>query len=170
MAKKKKKKSWLSKIGKNVGKAAALAAAAYGASKMFGGRKGNVLKTAASEDANINYSPLRRNENYNYIPKPDYGNPEEGLFVGGKNASNVKVNAVNIVSNTGVCATDTTASGTAMVYMGAAPYGGDKAIVAYGDTTAVSRLISNTGVVGTDVTGVGTARYLLAACGYSYSA
>ena len=34
MAKKKKKKGWLGKIGK----AAALAAAAYGASKMFGGK------------------------------------------------------------------------------------------------------------------------------------
>ena len=56
MAKKKKKKSWLGKIGK----AAALAAAAYGASKMFGGRKGNVSKTAASEDANINVNPLKK--------------------------------------------------------------------------------------------------------------
>ena len=85
MAKKKKKKGWLGKIGK----AAALAAAAYGASKMFGGRRGNVLKTAASEDANINYSPLRRNENYNYIPKPDYGNPEQGLFVGAKKGGRI---------------------------------------------------------------------------------
>ena len=51
MAKKKKKKSW----GKRLAKAAAIAAAAYGASKMFGGRnKGNVLNTAAMEDANIN--------------------------------------------------------------------------------------------------------------------
>ena len=78
MAKKKKKKGWLKKVGK----AAALAAAAYGASKMFGGRRKSVEDTAASEDANINYSPLRRNEDYNYIPKPDYGNPEQGLFVG----------------------------------------------------------------------------------------
>ena len=92
MAKKKKKKSWLGKIGK----AAALAAAAYGASKMFGGRKGNVSKTAASEDANINYSPLRRNEDYNYIPKPDYGDPQQGLFVGGKKGGRVTKRGIGI--------------------------------------------------------------------------
>ena len=49
----KKKKSRLKKILKAVGKAALLGGAAYGASKLFGGRKGNVSKTAASEDANV---------------------------------------------------------------------------------------------------------------------
>ena len=49
-----KKKSRLKKILKKLGKVALLGGAAYGASKLFGGRnKGNVLKTAASEDANI---------------------------------------------------------------------------------------------------------------------
>jgi len=51
---KKKKKSRLKKILKKLGKVAMLGGAAYGASKLFGGRnKGNVLNTAASEDANI---------------------------------------------------------------------------------------------------------------------
>ena len=53
----KKKKSKFKKILKNLGKVAALGGAAYGASKLFGGSKGNVLRTAASEDANI---PNRR--------------------------------------------------------------------------------------------------------------
>ena len=72
MAKKKKKKGWLKKVGK----AAALAAAAYGASKMFGGRKGG-------QEGDIGIG-LRapRVDDYNYTPKPDYGNPEQGLFVG----------------------------------------------------------------------------------------
>ena len=91
-----KKKSRLKKILKKLGKVAMLGGAAYGASKLFGGRKGNVLKTAASEDANINYSPLRRNENYNYIPKPDYGDPQEGLFVGGKKGGRVTKRGIGI--------------------------------------------------------------------------
>jgi hypothetical protein len=49
----KKKKSRLKKILKTIGKVAALGGAAYGASKLFGGTKGNVLKTAAMEDANL---------------------------------------------------------------------------------------------------------------------
>ena len=48
----------LKKFLKKAGKAAAVAAALYGASKL--GRKGNVLKTAASEDANINVNPLKK--------------------------------------------------------------------------------------------------------------
>ena len=45
--------------------------------------------------------------------------------------------------------------------MGAAGYGGDKAIFGYGfagSVTAITNLVSNTGVVSADVTGVGTAR------------
>ena len=48
----------LKKFLKKAGKAAAVAAALYGASKL--GRKGNGLKTAASEDANINVNPLKK--------------------------------------------------------------------------------------------------------------
>ena len=86
MAKKKKKKSWLKKVGK----AAALAAAAYGASKMFGGRKGG-------QEGNIGIG-LRtpRVDDYNYIPKPDYGNPEEGLFIGGKKGGRVTKRGIGI--------------------------------------------------------------------------
>jgi len=50
---KKKKRSRIKKIFKNLAKVAALGGAAYGASKLFGGRKGNVSATAAMEDANL---------------------------------------------------------------------------------------------------------------------
>ena len=76
----------------------------------------------------------------------------------------------NLVSNTGVVATDTTGVGTARHYVAAARYGGDKAIFGYGYTSVVvsmTNLVSNTGVVATDTSGVGTARYTLAAAGYA---
>ena len=101
---KKKKKSKFKKILKTLGKVAALGGAAYGASKLFGGRrKGNVLKTAASEDANIGYSPFRGGlvdaNDMNYTPKkviPDYGDPQEGLFVGGKKGGRVTKRGIGI--------------------------------------------------------------------------
>ena len=60
---KKKKKSRIKKLLKTLGKAAILGGTAYGASKLFGGSKGNVLKTAAMEDANLpdrSYSTAKR--------------------------------------------------------------------------------------------------------------
>ena len=76
----------------------------------------------------------------------------------------------NLVSNTGVVATDTTGVGTARAVPSAAGYGTDKAIFGYGYTSgnlSMTNLVSNTGVVATDTTGVGTARHALAAAGYS---
>ena len=84
----------------------------------------------------------------------------------------VYVSATNLVSNTGVVATDTTGVGTARRRVAAAGYGSDKAIFGYGstqsdNTLSMTNLVSNTGVVATDTTGVGTARYGPAAAGYS---
>jgi hypothetical protein len=76
----------------------------------------------------------------------------------------------NLVSNTGVVATDTTGVGTARYTPAAAGYGGDKAIFGYGyggGVQSVTNLVSNTGVVATNTTGVGSARNGLAAAGYS---
>jgi hypothetical protein len=75
----------------------------------------------------------------------------------------------NLVSNTGVVATDTTGVGTGRWGLAAAGYGTNKAIFGYGQTSVVvsmTNLVSNTGVVATDTTGVGTARYGIAAAGY----
>jgi len=70
----------------------------------------------------------------------------------------------NLVSNTGVVATDTAGVGTARYSLAAAGYGVDTAIFAYaGDK---SNLVSNTGVVATDTTILGTTRPQLAAASY----
>ena len=77
----------------------------------------------------------------------------------------------NLVSNTGVVASDTTGVGTARYMLAAAGYGTDKSIFGYGYTStgvnvSLTNLVSNTGVVVTDTAGVGTGRYSLAAAGY----
>jgi hypothetical protein len=79
----------------------------------------------------------------------------------------------NLVSNTGVVATDTTGVGTGRYQLAAASYGSDKAIFGQGTTNGslgltLTNLVSNTGVVATDVTNAGiTGRRGLAAAGYS---
>ena len=105
---------------------------------------------------------------------------EQGLWPIAGNSSAVSRKAIfgygspstsvtNLVSDTGVVATDTTGVGTARYDLAAAGYGGDKAIFGYGYSTgytAVTNKVSNTGVVATDTAGVGTSRYGLAAAGY----
>jgi len=81
----------------------------------------------------------------------------------------------NLVSNTGVVATDTTGVGTARAGLAAARYSTDKAIFGFGNQgggtrNAQTNLVSNTGVVATDTTGVGTARDFLAAASYGTGA
>ena len=92
---------------------------------------------------------------------------QKALFGYGYSTANVSI--TNLVSNTGVVATDTTGVGTARRVLAAAGYGGDKALFGYGYSTAnvsITNLVSNTGVVAADTTGVGTARYDLAAAVY----
>ena len=85
----------------------------------------------------------------------------------------VRASMTNLVSNTGVVATDTAGVGTARQLVAAAGYGTDKAIFGYGTDNvyppavqSITNLVSNTGVVATNTAGVGTARYALAAAGY----
>ena len=76
----------------------------------------------------------------------------------------------NLVSNTGVVATDTSGVGTARQHIAACGYGFDKGIFGFGYTgsyTGVSNLVSNAGVVATDVSGVGTSRSDAAACSFN---
>ena len=100
-----------------------------------------------------------------------YGSSGQALFgYGTINTSTGSQSMTNLVSNTGVVATDTAGVGTARYVLAAAGYGTDKAIFGYGYTTAVVSItnkVSNTGVVAANTTGVGTARYGLAAAGYS---
>ena len=100
-------------------------------------------------------------------PPPPLSGIQKAIF--GYGYTTAVVSMTNLVSNTGVVATDTTGVGTDRYHLAAAGYGGDKALFGYGYTTAVvsmTNLVSNTGVVATDTTGVGTARYVLAAAGY----
>jgi len=96
----------------------------------------------------------------------NYGT-QKAIFGYGYTGSYVSI--TNLVSNTGVVATDTTGVGTARSNLAAAGYGTDKAIFGYGYTgsnVSMTNLVSNTGVVATDTTGVGTARANPAAAGY----
>mgnify|MGYP003341287453 CR=1 FL=1 len=98
------------------------------------------------------------------------GSTQKAIFGYGYGSSGYS-SLTNLVSNTGVVATDTTGVGTARYYLAAAGYGGDKAIFGYGTNSSLTfvsmtNLVSNTGVVSSDTTGVGTARYSLAAAGY----
>jgi hypothetical protein len=84
-----------------------------------------------------------------------------------------RTNITNLVSNTGVVASDTPGVGTARFSLAAASYGGDKAIFGYGTIPGspspgrnMTNLVSNTGVVSSDTPGVGTARSSLAAASY----
>jgi len=92
---------------------------------------------------------------------------QKAIFGYGYTGSDVSM--TNLVSSSGVVATDTTGVGTARSSLAAAGYGADKAIFAYGATSSnvsISNLVSNSGVVATDTTGVGTARKELAATTY----
>jgi hypothetical protein len=98
---------------------------------------------------------------------PASNNTTKAIFGYGNTGAVVSV--TNLVSITGVVATDTTGVGTARYVLAAAGYGSDKAIFGYGNTGAnvsMTNLVSNTGVVATDTTGVGSARAYLAAAGY----
>ena len=104
---------------------------------------------------------------------PPAGN--KAIFGYGNNGGATTYSITNLVSNTGVVASDQAAlTGTARYSPAAASYGGDKAIFGYGLGASstlrnITNLISNTGVVATDsgYGGVGTARFELAAAGYS---
>jgi len=96
---------------------------------------------------------------------------DKGIFAFGSdhNSSSQWTSHKNLVSNTGVVATDTTNAGTARRDLAAASYGTDKAIFGFGDTgssTNITNLVSNTGVISSDVTGVGTSREKIGASGY----
>lgn len=104
-----------------------------------------------------------------------YGTSGQAMFAYGLNSGfSTVTNDINLVSNTGVVASNTSGAGTARNTLAAANYGSSgQGIFAYGVTTSarvnISNLVSNTGVVATDTTGVGTARNSLAAAGFSLS-
>jgi hypothetical protein len=105
-----------------------------------------------------------------------FGTTGQAIFgFGDTNGSGSNAAMTNLVSNTGVVATDTTGVGTARRSLAAAGFGTTgQAIFGYGQTsntagtnTAITNLVSSTGVVATDTAGVGTARSAPAAAAYS---
>ena len=149
-----------------------LAAASYGNDKaIFGYGSGPVSITnlvsnigvVANDTAGVGTARLN-------LAAAGYGTDKAIFGYGTTNgAASGRVSITNLVSNTGVVASDTTGVGTSRYFIAAAGYGNDKAIFGYGNdggNLSMTNLVSNTGVVATDTTGVGTARRELAAAGY----
>jgi hypothetical protein len=80
------------------------------------------------------------------------------------------ISTTNLVSSSGVVASNTTGVGTARSHLAANGYGSTgQAIFGYGNTgsyVSLTNLVSNTGVVASDTSGVGTGRQGLAAASY----
>ena len=102
-----------------------------------------------------------------------YGSAGQSIFGFGEAEAPVgRVSTTNLVSNTGVVASDTPGIGTAREELAATSYGGDKGMFGYGTfpvspfSTSITNLVSNTGVVASDTPGVGQARGQLAATSY----
>jgi len=105
----------------------------------------------------------------------EYGEGK-GIFGFGAtdDSSDNRTSITNLVSNTGVVASDTTGVGQIRWGSSACEFGEDKGIFAYGNGpdvsptyTGVINLVSNTGVVASDTTGVGTVHGVgSAACEY----
>ena len=79
----------------------------------------------------------------------------------------------NIVSNTGVVASDTFTSGSSRTSGAGAGYGNDKGLYAFGrpfggSNVNTRNLIANTGVVASDTAGAGTARQAVFGATYGY--
>jgi membrane-bound inhibitor of C-type lysozyme len=95
---------------------------------------------------------------------------QRAIVAFGQSGSGI-VSISNLINSSGVVATDVTGVGQVRTLLGAATYGGDKAIFAYGNNDSstyysMSNLVNNSGVVAADVTGVGTARQSVAAASY----
>ena len=110
----------------------------------------------ATDTAGVGYARM-------YPAACEYGG-DKGIFGFGYSGGGYAAahSMTNLVSNTGVVATDVAGVGTARVGPAACAYGGDKGIFGYGVTgggyVSLTNLVSNAGVVATDTAGVGTAR------------
>jgi hypothetical protein len=149
-----------------------LAAAGYGTDKAIFGFGG--------DNINVNYTNLVSNTGVvandvlgigtarRQLAAASYGIDKAIFGYGNTGTKNTPVmtSITNLVSNTGVLASDTTGVGFARNTLAAASYGTNKAIFGYGNGS-VTNLVTNTGVVGNDVTGVGTGRGSLAATSFS---
>jgi hypothetical protein len=107
----------------------------------------------------------------NFYGKSSFTNTQKAIFGFGlyNTPAQVQTNITNLVSSSGVVASNTPGVGTARFQLAAAGYGGDKAIFGFGNNPgnqSMTNLVSNTGVVASDTPGVGAARRSLGATGY----
>ena len=98
---------------------------------------------------------------------------QKAIFGFGKHSTGVGTstnsNRTNLVSSSGVVASDNSGVGTARGQLAAAGYGGDKALFGFGGSSAsISNLISNTGVVSSDTTHASGVRYKYALAGAGF--
>ena len=97
---------------------------------------------------------------------------QKGIFAYGIIDGTGRQSITNLVSSSGVVASDASSTGTTRAYVAAATYGFDKGIIGFGNSGSasnISNLINNSGVISSDVTGVGTARAGLCATGFGLS-
>ena len=88
---------------------------------------------------------------------------QKAIMAFGSGDSNIS----NLISSSGVVASDSTGVGTGRSGVGANTYGTDKAIFAFGGGESnLSNLVNNNGVVAADGTGVGTGRQQISASGF----
>ena len=109
-----------------------------------------------SADANVAGTARR------YPAATRYGGSDGGKAIVAYGAPSASVtNISNLIDGNGGVGSDVSGVGTSRANLAASPYGGDKAIFAYGHTSTnvgMSNKVSNEGVVATDVSVVGTAR------------
>ena len=105
-----------------------------------------------------------------YMGSCEYsGDKDKSIVAYGYTAAYGNYSVSNLISNTGVVATDTGGVGTARRALYACSYGDDKGIMVFGyisGVTGISNLISNTGVVASDTAAVASAKYGPAGCEY----
>ena len=102
-----------------------------------------------------------------------YGSTGQALVAYGTDGA--ATNDKNLISNLGIIASDSTGGGTARTSLAGSNYGGDKAIILFGNTqsdspSGLTNLISNTGGIASDTSAVASARRACVGAGFSYSA
>jgi len=106
-----------------------------------------------------------------YLSGVSFGSTGQAIvaFGNGGSSGGGYTNNYNLISNQAVVASDTSGSGTVRSGAACAPYGGDKAMYAYGYSGTYlnsKALVSNTGVVASNSTGAGTVRVYTGGAGF----
>ena len=154
----------------------AIGASTYGADKAIfafgriGGSYSNI-KNLVNNSGVIASDATGVGQTRGYVSGVTYGGSAAGTAIFGFGyTGSADVSITNLVSSSGVVASDTSGVGVGRKGQGASPFGGDKAMFAYGDPgsgqfNTVSK-VSNAGVVAADATGAGTARSYTSGAGY----